>query len=56
MQAIYDAADNSPDEKTLTLQITQLSDVANFAADNILEWMDGKAQEQWNGEYALAHL
>lgn len=56
MQAIMDAADHQADGETIALHLLQLRTVPDCAADDILEWMDGKEQEQWSREYTLAYL
>jgi len=56
MQSIMQHAENGVDERMLSLHLESLSTVAEFAADDILGLMDAKAEEQWDGEYALAHL
>ena len=56
MRSIMQKADSENDGTILSINLESLSSIAEYATDEIVEFMDMKAQEQWDGEYALASL
>ena len=58
MQSIMTNADSHLDDPnaTLAISIESLSTIAEYAADEILDAIDARAQQQWDGEYTVAHL
>ena len=56
MRSIMQKADSENDGTILSINLESLSSIAEYATDEIVEFMDMKAQEQWDGEYTLAHV
>ena len=54
MQSIFKFADEQGDNQ-LFMNYETVSDIAGYAADEIVELMETEAQKQWNAEFQLAH-
>lgn len=47
---------NDPTGDTLVIPVSELRRIADYATGDILDAVEAKGQDQWDGEYALAHL
>ena len=56
VQSIIEVGMNDPTGDTLVIPVGDLRRIADYATGEILDAVDARAQEQWDGEYALAHL